>query len=480
MLAFLPVVPGITQVPPKPATIPLQFTAVQPSLFDGWVAWRKLKELSGAAHPNAAVDIEAAAHLGLRSWMAGDRSSAIALWTRTRLKMMGAETPENEVLQSLRIEFISDGMPSRFIRGPVSIGGNSAMLAVRVRSQFPVSIDAVRRFEQMDLEVKIADDVRPSIDSDIPLTRRSSMDFDSGGHLRPVRLGVNIGPIGLGETRIELHVLGKLCDWISVENQLGDYVGERAECFKAAFAADELSSNAIHDAQEVFESRVELLNSSPSEESSVQFLLGAQFASLCEGAKHWNMQYETLKADLGVEAAELAAGRSPYRQNGPVARRAIPFWRTFQHGDTAVSAWIRLPVDDSGQLSKVPLLIALHEGGLDEGWCFWFGADCALFTATDWLKAVIVVLDAAALNKEPGQLASVIKSIEHDVKIDRSRIYVLGIGTVPFEASLLDRWGAISFAGKWGFTDSWTGPRPSMLNVERLIEAGLRKLAEDR
>lgn len=170
------------------------------------------------------------------------------------------------------------------------------------------------------------------------------------------------------------------------------------EEFDARIAALDRDDGAAR----AFRSRASLNVRAPSMERSAEFL----------------HRTPSFAGDLAEELAALEKGDDPYR--------SYPgqLWRTFAHGEKDLAAMVHLP--PSAPEASIPLVVCLHDAGVDEGFYFTFGGHGRALQLAERHGCLLVTPFTPSLAAQPEAFDALLAGIAEDYPIDPDRVFVFG------------------------------------------------------
>jgi len=469
------------QDPPPPRAVIRGGEVLNPSLFDGHKAWVQLAAAWSQAKDNARNDpavTRAAADQGLAYWSRGDRIAAVRTWHQLRSRLLGLDSSHDEFRASIKFALVDDGECTPHLRECLSNGVTSSHVRVSVRSLYGLELPLVELLSGQELQFSVDYDWRPDFGRGGPYRGSRAIHFDRSGRLLPVGAWIPVGPMAWGERRIDLDFSGAACAHVAVYNSPRS--AEQLRVILLEDVAAEADGSAVSMSRQLsaakgtYASRVQLIQRSADEGESASFVhvIGLESARLASGAQADN----GLLNALAIEAAALKRGESPYTCDGPLGRAGRPFWQTFLHRDQEVRAWVRLPdrLATAGAGAKV--VVALHIGGFDEGWFVSIPGADKLFDADKKRSALIVALDTHVVAEDPTVLRSVLDGPELDTRIDRSQVFVLGLGLGAEVAAELESKTDLPIAAIWSPTKETLKGHSMVLDLTQIVTEGMSSL----
>lgn len=160
--------------------------------------------------------------------------------------------------------------------------------------------------------------------------------------------------------------------------------------------------------------RVNLLRDSPTEESSSGMLT----------------DQAGLETEVLLEYSAIMQGRNPYH------RRTGTYYRVFTSQRIDLPVWVHAPASASGD-APMPLVIALHGAGADEGMFMHGHGDGALRRLADERGFIAASPLSYVMTTNTGALDDLIESLKRDYAVDGSRVYLIGHSMGAIAASSL-------------------------------------------
>ncbi|MEM9379427.1 MAG: alpha/beta fold hydrolase [Planctomycetota bacterium] len=198
-------------------------------------------------------------------------------------------------------------------------------------------------------------------------------------------------------------------------------------------------------ARRAMRSRLALRWDAPSPERSSEFLLVSG----------------PYRAELESDLAALERGEDPFR------RRIGDHWRTFAHGRRDLAARVFLP--ESAPAESIPLVVALHGAGGDEGFFFELAGDGRVKALAEEHGCLVVAPFTPDFLWSPAPFDALLAGIADDYPIDPQRVFVIGHSMGGMVASRLcvERSDAIATACcVAGFRPIATESAPPVLVVQ--------------
>jgi hypothetical protein len=421
----------LAQDVPSPVRVPGHVdarTADLTTLCDGFDAYERLVAAFASADDAVQHDpeVHARADRALSDWQRRERRAAVEGWTRLALELEGATGDADLLAAVLRLECVENGAVTRIRRGFYSDGMWTRTTQLRVRALFPVPELASRSFGDEVGLVELVDLLMPkgalTPETGVPFP----LEFDAVGRFERIIVDMEVGPMGWYSCDVQLAVSGRTFDRIRIHNGATDAVSRRYSLLEQASALGSAShDDAAPTARRAFASRIALVVDAASLERSSEFLFGcAERVVAREPRARWESRRVTSLEEQQLfvfEARALRDGRSPYADRAWTTKIG-PYWRTHTHGNRDVPAWTLIP--KAGGDSALPVIIALHEVGFDEGWAVGLAGGGALFEEADQRGFAVLAPPNAELEADPATFTALIDSLSADVRVDRTRIHV--------------------------------------------------------